>query len=180
MPDFPIIGQPHASPTVICSVSSPESLGVELGAFSQGLSATALVALNVYYIPFRLAAPMVARQMFIENGGTISGSFDVGIYSQDGSRLVNSPSGSVAHAGGNVLQIVDITDTLLLPGRYYMALVFDNGSALVMRGSFSPTAAVVGILNQTLGALPLPATATFAEPTLGTIPVLGITSKVTI
>lgn len=175
MADFPVRGT--APPVVICSYLSPEALGVEVVGFAQAYTASgALTANIVYYVPFRLAAPYTAAQMFIQNGTSLGANFDLGIYTQDGKQIVTT--GVTAQVGTSVLQIVDMTDTLLLPGRYYMALV-TNTTAQVAR------MAVALVILQSMGELQessatLPATATFAKATATHLPLIGITGSTTV
>lgn len=126
------------------------------------------------YIPFELDRPMLVTQMYTINGGTVSGNLDVGIYTADGTRLVNK--GSTAQTGATAIQAFDITDTYLDRGAYFMALAMDNTTGQIFR--LNPGGAndflVWGGLQQA-SAFALPATATFAVNTTQYIPFFGLT-----
>jgi len=93
---------------------------------------------------------------------TQSGNLDVGIYAESGARLVSMGSTAVAAAG---LQVLDITDTRLNPGIYYVALCVDNVTAAFERSSnlTANMLRVCGVRQQDVGVVTLPATATFAN-----------------
>jgi hypothetical protein len=123
------------------------------------------------YIPFRILTPATATTMFVtHNGGN---QIDVGIYDAELNRRVSS--GSVAPVVVDFLAVVDIADTVLEPGVYYMALALDNNVRSVRR--FQP---VVGQIYggagcaQQAAAFPLPAVATPVTFTQRYIPVFGI------
>lgn len=134
------------------------------------------------YIPFFIEFPVTAVKMTWINGATVNGNIDVGIYDQYGSRLVSK--GSTAQSGTSALQTADITDTLLNPGNYFMAMCSDSATATVQRWSGMGTAfcQACGVQQQDLtGSAPtLPATATFANPANGFVPYLAIDLNTTI
>src|SRR5262245_15809191 len=75
------------------------------------------------FVPFRVSAPCVAYKMSTGFGTTASGNYDLGIYDAFGNRLVST--GTQAK-GASVEAILDITDTELGPGLYYMAQSADG------------------------------------------------------
>jgi len=117
------------------------------------------------YIPFYLETTVTAYQMAVENGATLGGNLDVGIYDVLGNRLVSI--GTTAQAGISVIQKFDIADTVLTPGTYFMAMSTDSTTATYIGG---PSISQTGELYRTFGvreqltAFVLPATATFANP----------------
>lgn len=129
------------------------------------------------YLPFRLIYPFSVAKMFTIIGTDFSGSIDLGIYSHDGTRLVSSGIGTPTAI--NSIYSVDITDTTLGPGLYYMAM--SNGIV----GSFQRTAVGIrpmqnlGCLEQA-GAHPLPSAAIFTATSANYFPVIAITSKTVI
>jgi len=145
-----------------------------------GLAANSSIwvqALKTYYVPIKLPWSFRAKRIYIVNGATASGNLDLGIYSKDGTRIFNA--GSTAQAGTSAPQYVTITNDILLPpGYYYLAAVMDGIVGTFLRSTPGiSTMKQAGILQQVLGALPLPATATFATPaTDAVIPFIGITS----
>jgi hypothetical protein len=109
-------------------------------------------------VPLVIGKPCLVKRLVVANGGTNSGNIDMGIYRDDLTRIVSM--GSTAQSAGNILQILDITDTPLAQGRYYLALAVDNTTAtfyqravqaVILRGS--------GFL-QMASAFPLPTTIT--------------------
>jgi hypothetical protein len=158
MPDFPVTQNVES---IVTSAGGTDSLGPMLNAMGIALAAAAYPETNrAMFVPVSVQAPLTVVKLFTLNGATASGNVDVGIYDAGGVRLVSS--GSTAQAGTSVIQEFNITDTLLLPGLYYLAIAADNTT-----GTFevwSANAAILrslGILMQ-LTAFPLPATATFA------------------
>ena len=148
--------------------------------YASGVNFAAYPTANTaIYIPFRTAVPLIATAMYIHNGATVSGNFDLGIYTDDGTRLVSS--GSTAQSGISTLQVVDITDTLLGSGLvFYMAVSFDNTTATVGKIAISAVRGrVVGIAEEA-SAFALPATATFAVFTQTMAPHIGITTRGTL
>src|SRR5262249_42739307 len=104
--------------------------------------------------------------------GTQSGNYDIGIYDQAGNRLVSMGSTAVPVAG---MAIANITDTTLKPGTYFLALNVDNVTATAFKSATvgGVTLQVCGVQQQAVGAVTLPATATFANPASAYIPVIN-------
>jgi hypothetical protein len=159
---------------------SLESIGVALGAIGSSsrigtaVSAAYPAANTAYFYPFSMAAPALITKLVAYNGATASGNLDLGIYAEDGTRLVSA--GSTAQAGTNTLQVVDITpDVLIGPGVFYFAIVLDNTTGTIFRCAVAGgPAQYVAMLGgaQMASAFPLPATATLAS--LATDTVLGV------
>lgn len=169
----PIYAAPH-SPTII--PPSPEALGASMFTLttnatfnSSGVWPSANLAI---YIPFTIRRVTQIYKLFTVNGSAAANSFDIGIYSGDGTKIIST--GSTAQSGTTVVQAVTITTTTLGPGQYYMALAM-NGTT----GTFFKTGSAVqilhteGILNQAT-AFPLPATATFATASQIYTPLFGL------
>lgn len=115
------------------------------------------------YTPVEVKAPCTAYQVAF-NVGTQNGNCDVGIYDEMGNRLVSSGSTAVGAAG---IQVIDITDTDLKPGVYFLAMNVDNTTATIMRlsgGTSTPEMQATGCQQQAVGAVTLPNPATFADP----------------
>lgn len=132
------------------------------------------------YLPFVISVPTTIVKMFWLNLGTVgTDHVDVGIYDSQGNRLVSS--GSTLTSGASAVQTVDITDTLLEPGLYYMAMArdatTDNFSGNSSTGAPAPRAA--GVYEQT-SAFPLPSAATFAGSTRNQMPNLVLTINTTV
>jgi len=139
-----------------------------IGSVTSGGSTGANIAI---YLPVIVRSPCTVYQMGWGNGTAVSGNVDAGIYDKYGNRLVSA--GSTAQAGTSTMQTVDVTDTPLQPALYYLALVLDNGTGLIMRPLFAAAQNLrsVGALQQG-SAFPLPSTATFAAISTAANPAL--------
>lgn len=127
------------------------------------------------YVPFLVHAACVAYQMGVIVG-TQSGNLDIGIYDAISyKRLVSSGSTAVAAAG---FQAVNITDTTLIPGVYFAALCVDNTTAQLRRSATATyLCGLMGVLQQAVGAVTLPATASsLAQPASGYLPLITIST----
>jgi hypothetical protein len=170
MPDFPIAGWPVNS---VVTTLSPWCVGVELAAVAAAAPAsTAWPSANrAILTPMRLPEIVTVTKLYWYNGATVSGNVDCGIYTADG-RLVVS-TGSTAQAGTSAGQEVNITDTQIGPGIYYLALALSSATGTIFRTA--PTLAflkAMGLL-QIASAVPLPASATLAAMATAYVPVVG-------
>lgn len=115
------------------------------------------------------------------NGGSAGGNVDVGVYDTSWNRLVST--GSTGGSGSGAWQWVNVTDTYLRGGRYYLVCSRDNttGSRVTYynHGSSATLLAMCGLQSSSTDAFPLPdpltnmgAAATFAQ-----VPVLGIGTR---
>lgn len=110
---------------------------------------------------------------FAWSNGTITTAptVDCGIYRPDGVRLINT--GATTQAGASTVQTVSCTSTLLLPGRYLLAmLVSGTGSQFNEAAANSAGLAVCGVKQQAVGAATLPNPATFALISNSYVPIL--------
>lgn len=141
-----------------------------------GASAAWPSANTAYFVPFALGSPFIARKMAFGCGTTAGGNCDVGIYDTEGNRIVSS--GATARSASSEV-IVDITDTYLDRGIYYMAMSHDgtNNIVFVTPSGTSPVplqkARLAGVV-QMASAYVLPATATFAAVSSAIIPSVAI------
>jgi hypothetical protein len=165
----------------VISSQSLESIGgyvCGIGGTIPGSAGSAWFAASAaVFIPFRVYEPITVTRGFVYNGSVVSGNVDVGIYLPNGARIVST--GSTAQAGTSALQTLDITDTSLAPGLYYMALALDNTTGTVARFIVSQAARLTaaGVYTMT-SAFALPATVTFATAaTITTIPYYGFTTR---
>jgi hypothetical protein len=138
-------------------------------------SATWPAANRAIYVPLRVATPTVFSQAWLKNGSAVSGNVDIGIYSADGTRLVST--GSTAQSGTNAYQTIDMTDTLVGRGLYYIALSIDNTTATTFRRNLD-AASMRGVgVAQEASASPLPASATFAAVVSAYMPEFGVLGR---
>jgi hypothetical protein len=158
---------------------SYQGIGPQLRAVAGAPSSQNYVTASlVVFIPFWVPEAVTFTKMFWVNGSAVAGNLDVGIYATDGTRLVSS--GSVAQATISVLQAVDITDTTVARGQYYMAMLSDT-SGTTQKVLANVTAAGVwqsfGLLQQASVTIPLSTNAspaTFAKYASAFCPMLGV------
>lgn len=161
----------------VINTLSPEAIGVDCVGMSLGFtSAVAWPSANLaFFIPFRVKHTFTVVKMSWINGTVATDNVDVGVYDQSGNLLVSS--GSTATSGINAIQTVDITDTTLLPGLYYMAMArngttntnkANNTSSILSRG--------IGVLSMAT-AFPLPNPATMVGSTTAYIPFIALHSR---
>lgn len=159
------------------TVFSQASLGIPIAALSGGItpaSAAWPAANDAIFIPISLPRDAPISALFLVNG-TPSGNVDIGLYTFDGTKIVSS--GSIAHTGTSSPQRIDISDTYLSSGRYFIAAALNNGTGTVSRLNMnSVRAQTLGVFKMA-SAFPLPATAIFASPTASFLPVLGFEIK---
>ena len=160
---------------------SYQSLGPQLrfcGQIANALSQNYVTANLVVYVPFWVPESVTFTKMFWVNGTAVAGNYDVGIYTTDGTRLVSM--GSTAAAGISQIQTVNITDTTVARGTYYMAIVSDTSGTTQKILAALPAAGIpqaLGLLQQASVTLPLSTNAspaTFAKYTSAFVPLFGV------
>jgi hypothetical protein len=111
--------------------------------------------------PFYLPVQATATKLWVHNGTTVTGSTTIvlGIYDAAYALLV---SDSFTQAGTSVVQARDITDTLLQPGTYYMAMVVSNNTSHTFRYQHGDEdrARAAGVWTEARGSATLASTAT--------------------
>jgi hypothetical protein len=113
---------------------------------------------SVFFIPYKLAITRIAFAVLIQ-----SGNVDVGIYDATGTS--GSPGARLSHSGSTACPSnaagLTIPSVTLTPGLYWLAIVFDNGTAAIdyYDEGFLHLLLTSNRYNQS-GAFPLPATAT--------------------
>lgn len=143
----------------------------------QGGNTTYPTADLAIYAPVRVRRASVVKKLWASIT-TASGNVDIGLYNAGGTRLVSA--GSTAAALGLV---VDVTDTTIGPGLYYLAFVSDSVVLAMTRSSnTAPAHAAMGYLTEQLSASQaLPATATWAMPqTLAYAPSVAVVLETTL
>jgi hypothetical protein len=105
--------------------SSPESIGPTERIWGVAQSQAYTPGSRCLFVPFTIDQIVTAYQMYTQNGTTAANAIDVGIYDARMNSLVTL--GGTNQVGTSNLQLFDITDTILVPGRYFMGIVM-NGS----------------------------------------------------
>ena len=173
---------PGLPPLVTIHTYSPECMGPFLKSsgsttspMANAASASIEAANRVLYLPFTLGTVITAVQLFSLNGSTAAGNIDMGIYDAAGNRRINI--GATAQSGTSVVQAYDITDTLLEAGRYFLAVVMDGATGTLFNTTIAGSVAVVLSGKAQQASATLPATATFAAPASGKVPIIGLSTR---
>lgn len=187
MPDFP---NPAVYPQkTFIATWGQQCLAADVGLcqnLNAGGGAVWPAANRAIYTSIWIEQPCVARRMCF-NITVTSGNFDVGIYDAKGNRIVSK--GSTAMGTVNTTQIVDLTASVtgtaspvLMPGNYFLAMNVDNTTAAVKSTGINAAelCRICGIQQQAVGAVTLPATATFANPASAFMPVLALGTAATL
>lgn len=171
-PNFPSI---RGAQEVIAPVSDC-SVGVLLLALMGGTTvlpaAAAWPATNrALFVPFRLSKQFLVTQAVVGCGGTGGGNFDVGVYDQNGNRIVSS--GATGRSASSEV-VADLADTLIGPGTYYMGLAVDGTNNMI---AWAPAA--VGLckalgMKEMASAYTLPDPVTFATVSSAYVPTFSL------
>jgi hypothetical protein len=130
-------------------------------------SNTAVMGANtVWCLPYMLDDACVITKLWWQNGVTVAGNTDMGLYTDQGTRLI--ATGPIANAGAQVIQVVDIVDLAIAEGLVYFAIVTDSASTTYYMTADSYAGGYAGFSGYQMAAtFPLPATLTWASaPTL--------------
>lgn len=127
------------------------------------------------YLPVILPRAVVVRKLWVAIGTTGTGHLDIGIFGTDWVQIVASGATVKAAPPGLDEQVVDITDTTLQAGFYYIGLATDSGTDKYQNiNKAAPIPAAFGLLTEA-SAYPLPVTATpVVNQTLAMIPLVGM------
>lgn len=109
------------------------------------------------YYPFTIYEHSLARQLFFWVGATSSGNIDVAIYDSALKRIVSMGTTAMS-ATVNTIQLVDITDTWLPPGRYLLGVACSTtGGTCFGTTANADEVALPGIaVYEQASAMPLP------------------------
>lgn len=171
--DFP---DPAILPLHISSLASRWGIGSEYTTISNinaGGVQTATANLATF-MPISIPWAYPVNRVWWINGSTIGSNMDFGIYSVSGSRIYST--GSTAQVGISAVQYVTPATPFWLPaGNYYSAQVCSGTTSRVVGYNAASIGGVLSGMLQQAGALPLPATATFAALALALPMYCGIT-----
>ena len=125
------------------------------------------------YMPIRVPRRVIVRELGYASSTTGAGNIDIGLYDQSGTRLIST--GSTAKSATAALEAIDVTDTTIGPGLYYIGL--NNSTTtdtFISVSTGTEQAAIQGVLIQAVGAVTLPATATWSiDHALEFIPIVS-------
>lgn len=124
------------------------------------------------FVPLRLTeAATLRRFWYLSGNGT--GNVDIGVYSEAASLIIST--GSIAQSTSNQVNYVDVADTALAAGNYYLAIAYASTTATPFSARAAGLSRSFGIV-QMASALPLPSTATFAAAGQDYIPLFGFST----
>lgn len=125
------------------------------------------------YCPIIVRNPALVRKLWVAVDTIGTGNLDIGLFSAAGVKLTSS--GSTAHGTTLTELVTDVTDIVISPGVYYLALASSTYADTFFGVSVSaPYLTAIGYYVEA-SAFPLPATATFAlRQTLAFVPTMGL------
>jgi hypothetical protein len=177
MTDFPNYRMPVPP---ILTPFSPEACGgfVSLafgGTNHLGTIASASFPANnrAYYYPFTLTDWGTALKLLLAIGATSVGNVDVGIYTSEKNNIVSAGSTAMS-ATVNTIQEIDITDTLLPPGEYLLAVALSDSTGTVLRVGLTDELGLSLVPVYEEDVFPLPATAAPVISASTTVPLVGV------
>lgn len=150
-------------------MTSPMSLLIDTDATWGGGSC---VANQAYYIPFYADHTITLTQFWwVTSTGASTTNVDVGIYDRTGTRLIST--GAVSRGTEQALNTSNVSDTIIVPGHYYMAFSTSGTQNFVVAGSINGSRARESGFAIQASAHPLPATFTLATFTTQVVPHFG-------
>lgn len=155
------------------STVDPDQLGTLVMATTASLPGTATFTANqARYTPLVIYRSCTAFRIWFRTSGVQTGNYDVGIYDENGTRLVSSGSTALPTTQNAVM--VDIADTPLTAGRYYLAHAVSSATSSQAVGIASiVNLRAAGNVTQA-SALPLPATMTFGTSGESSVVIMGL------
>lgn len=177
-----LVQYPEARPAIkSITVVSAETLGGDIQVLDTAFGSTVWTANLLIFIPLILTRPCLVAQFFWRNGTVVSGtnSMEVGVYNEDGSAKLGT-SGLVTPTGTSAIQVVNVTDFYLPANkRLWLALGCDNATQTFWIGNLVAEGLdYLGVKQQASGwSSGLPASVTFAVPTVAKLPYFGFTGS---
>lgn len=127
--------------------------------------------------PFWLPTAVTYTHAWIQNGATVAGNLEIGVYNLDLTK--HTTTGSFAQAGTSTLQVQATTFTLAA-GSYFLWVSASDATATVIRDTLSsaPMANCVGMFQQdAVGPGSAPSTATPATVVSNIVYVCGLSVR---
>lgn len=140
---------------------------------SQGVSSTAWPLANLaLYVPVVVPYSVLVTGVFWVAGATAGGNIDIGLYQENGTKVVSLGSTSRGTASA-INSSFALTDTTVTPGRYYLAMAADSTNTEQASAPAAGLLEAIGI-NEQQTAFALPATATYTRTTRAYLPLFGL------
>lgn len=163
--------EPLLTPWSTCAIGDPLA-GLASGTLASGTTG----ANRAVLVPFQLAHEFTVMKVFWANGATVgTDNVDVGVYTEAGVKKFTS--GAVLSAGASIVQEVDVTDFLLTPGRYWLALSMSGNTATVQQSVLSAELLRMTGVAYMSAAHVLPASITPANTGDQYVPLFGIAER---
>jgi hypothetical protein len=163
--DYPDLWAPgvHEWTNSLCTVT-PDGI-----VSSVAMASAAWPSANLaIYVPVRVYRTCTVYKMATGCGATAGGNFDLGIFTWSGVKLVST--GSTARSASSEV-IVDVTDTQLHPGRYWLGMSANGTDNYMTTGAaLNAGFAKQAGMRQQATAFALPSTATFATVAQSLVP----------
>jgi hypothetical protein len=163
----------------VVGTDSWHCVGTQLTANSIAAAASATwpTANSACYIPLLVTEDITVKKLWWLNGATVTSNINMALYTAAFAQVAGTETGSTAQAGAGVIQEVDIADTALTAGLYYIAIVMDAAAAgTVTRYSVTTAQSRSWGLASEASVFDLPANATLADP-IATLPICGIATR---
>jgi len=123
---------------------------------------------KAFYVEIFIPEIYTISQFGWINSNVTGGNFDAGIYNVDLDLIVKT--GSTAQTAGGQIQVVNVADTELAPGFYYVGISHDTATSRIIRGLATDVTRTTGArLFEQASAFPLPDPAVPVPQTTGFI-----------
>lgn len=130
-------------------------------------------------IPFEVSVPLVVDQLGVATGTTLNVNVDIGIYTSSLARVIST--GSTALSSASAWQWVNVADTPLAKGRYYLALAANGTSpqdVFFYGATVASALAVAGCLQAASSfALPDPLASTAEASSFTRLPYVALAGR---
>jgi len=129
----------------------------------------------VVFSPVAVSMPVTVSRIWWMNGDAISGNVDCGIFTPDGTLVLGA--GNTAQATANARQHVDVTDTLLPAGLYYIGVKCEaTGAGINVDLGVANMEKILGAAQASGAAGSLAASYTLAACARAGVPMAGFTA----
>lgn len=150
-------------------------LGVAIAGGQSLQNSGAITASTAFLYPLTIPERILVYKLFWAIAVTVASStIDVGIYTEDYARIIST--GSTAAVAGPALQEVDVADTVLDRGHYYLAVAGGTTPPNLYRSAMGTIQAAHGVARMA-AAFPLPATVTPVSAINAFISVVGLACR---
>lgn len=113
---------------------------------------------RILYVPVRILEDCTVLRVYWVNGGSVTGNVNAGLYSQAGTKQFET--GSTAQSGTNQAQFVNITDTPVTAGFYYLALQHSSTGQITRGAPNLYDLRARGMMEEDAASFALPSTMT--------------------